>query len=169
MKIKTRNEILTDIIREGKKHPKGWNAAIGHDTKSFSHDYYIFHPNIGIYLLKEYSKNPFEVRGIGSKLARHIDDDIEERLMKTSSDFGIIQGDIHKILANINKGIPPQKILESALHGRDLGVKIPVRGQASTSKDMFHSLNTMFSINQKKLTTSFEKMVSEDGVYTSYA
>ncbi|VVB61134.1 Uncharacterised protein [uncultured archaeon] len=168
MKIKPRNDILRDIIRDAKKYPKGWNATFGYDSNLFSHDCYIFHPNIGIYLLKEYNKNPFEVKGMGSKLARHIDEDIEEQITKKSGDFGIIQGDIQKILRNINKGIPPQQILTSAMNGRDLGITIPVKGRASTSKDTFHTMKNIFCSHQKKLETSYEKMVSEDGIYKSY-
>ncbi len=133
-----------------------------------SHDCYIFHPNIGIYLLKEYIKNPFEVKGVGSKLARHIDDDIAEQMRKKSGDFGIIQGDIRKILTNINRGIPPEQILNSAMNGDDLGLTIPVRGRASTSESTFHSLKSTFTHQQKKLDTCFEKMVSDDGLYSSY-
>jgi hypothetical protein len=166
--IKSRNAILTDIIHQGKHHPKGWSATFGKDADAFSHDCYIFHPNIGIYLLKEYHKNPFEVKGVGSKLARHLDDDIEEQITTASGGFGIIQGDIQKILTNINKGIPPQYILTSALHGKDLGIKIPVQGHASTSQDTFHSLNNTFSSQQKQLRTHVKKMVSNDGIYTSY-
>jgi len=168
VKIKPRNDILKDIIREGKNHPKGWNAAFGKDSTSFSHDCYIFHPHIGIYLLKEYNKNPFEVKGVGSKLARHLDEDIEEQMMKKSGDFGIIQGDIRKIITNINRGIPPQQILSSAIKGENLGITIPVRGSVSTSKDTFHSLKNTFSYQQNKLEICFEKMVSDDGLYTSY-
>jgi hypothetical protein len=168
VKIKPRNDILRDIIRDAKKHPKGWNATFGYDTNLFSHDCYIFHPSIGIYLLKEYNKNPFEVKGMGSKLARRIDEDIEEQINRKSGDFGIIQGDIQKILRNINKGIPPQQILTSAMNGRDLGITIPVQGQASTSKDTFQRIKSTFSPHQKKLETCFEKMVSEDGIYRSY-
>lgn len=168
MKIKQRTEILHDIIRDGKKHPKGWQVAFGNDSSSLSHDYYIFHPNIGIYLLKEYNKNPYEIKGLGSKLARHIDEDIQEHIKKTSGNFGILQGDIQKILSNIHRGIPPEKILTSALHGDDLGLTIPVRGQVSTSIDAVRSLKNTFSSQQKKLTNHLEKMVSDDGLYTSY-
>jgi hypothetical protein len=168
VKIKPRNDILTDIIRDAKKYPEGWNATFGKDTNLFSHDCYIFHPRIGIYLLKEYNKNPFEVKGMGLKLARHIDEDIEEQITKKSGDFGIIQGDIQKILTNINKGIPPQQILSSAMNGGDLGITMPVKGHASTSKDTFHSIKNTFYSHQKKLETCFEKMVSEDGIYKSY-
>ncbi|MFA5103040.1 MAG: hypothetical protein WC525_07785 [Candidatus Thermoplasmatota archaeon] len=168
MKIKSRNSILKDIIRDGKKHPNGWNAAFGKDTTSFSQDCYIFHPQIGIYLLKEYNKNHFEVKGVGSMLARRIDDDIEEQMQRKSGDFGIIQGDLRKILSNINRGIPPEQILQSAIRGDDLGLTIPVRGRASSSETMFRSLKSSYSSQQKKLEHCFEKMASDDGFYTSY-
>ena len=121
-----------------------------------------------MYLLKEYDKNPFEVKGIGSMLARRIDEDIEEQMRKKSGDFGIIQGDLQKILTNINRGIPPQQILQSAIQGDDLGLTIPVRGRASSSETTYHALKNTFSRQQKKLETHFKKMVSDDGLYSSY-
>jgi hypothetical protein len=167
VKIKSRNEVLTDIIGQAKRHPKGWSGTFGKDVDTFSHDSYLFHPDIGIYLLKEYHKNPFEVKGVGSKLARHLDDDIEKQITEASGGFGIIQGDIQKIIDNINKGIPPQHIFTSALQGKDLGIKIPVQGHTST-QDAFHSLNNTFSSEQKNLRTQVKKMVSDDGIFTSY-
>jgi len=77
VKIKKRNEILNDVIRDGKKYPKDWKAVFGKDDKNLSRDYYIFNPNTGIYLLKEYEKNPYEIKGIGGKIARHVDEHIE--------------------------------------------------------------------------------------------
>jgi hypothetical protein len=132
MKIKNRNEVLNDIIRDGKKHPTGWNAVFGRDLKRMSHDYYLFNPDIGIYLLKEYQKNPFQIKGVGGKIARHIDDDIESNITKNMGNFGIIQGDIRKILKNLEKGMHPKKILDAAIKGKkDLGINVPVRGIAS--------------------------------------
>lgn len=168
MKIKPRTEILSDIIRDAKKHPTGWHASFGTDANVHSHDYFIFHPDIGIYLMKEYNKNPFVTKGIGSKLARRIDDDIIDNISKKSAGFGIIQGDIQKILYNINRGIPPQEILASAIQGKDLGIKIPVKGHASRAKDTFHSLKNSYPTQQKKLRSSFEKLASDEGMYTSY-
>jgi len=121
-----------------------------------------------MFLLKEYHKNPYEVRGIGTKIARKIDDEISEQFYKKSGDFGIIQGNLQKIIHNMNRGIPPQQILESAIKGKDLGLQIPVQGQASTSQDTFHLLQQTYSLKQKKLASSFEKILYDDGVYTSY-
>jgi len=168
MKNKPRNEILNDIIRDSKKFPNGWRAAFGKDKKLFSNDYYIFNPEVGIYVLKEYQKNPFQVTGIGTKIARYIDDEIEDKLDKNLGDFGIIQGNFKKIVKSIEKGIPPQKIFQEGIKGKDLGITIPVKGKASTSKSAFKYLQQTFESKQKKLNEKFEKMVADDGFYSSY-
>ena len=169
VKIKTRNEVLNDVIRDGKKHPKDWKAVFGKDNKSLSKDYYIFNPNIGIYLLKEYEKNPFEIKGLGGKIARRVDEDIEAEVSKYAGDFGIIQGDYRKVLKNLEKGMEPQKILDAAIKGKkDLGLSMPVRGHASSSKDVFDNIHNTLSPKQKRLDKKFEEMASNDGLYSSY-
>ncbi len=169
MKNKPRTEILNDIIKDSKKHPEGWKAAFGKDPKLSSIDYYILNPKVGIYLLKEYQKNPFQITGIGAKIARNIDDDIEEKISKKSGDFGIIQGNIQKILSNIDKGIHPQRIFEEGIKGNDLGITMPLRGKASTSENTFNYLRQTFESTQKELNKKFEKIASIDGLYNSYS
>ena len=168
MKIKSRNEILNDIIKDSKKYPKGWEAAFGKNQNLFSHDCYIFNPNTGIYLLKEYQKNPFQIKGLGGKIARNIDEDIENKIGEKSGDFGVIQGNIQKIIKSIDKGLHPQTIFEEGLKGKDFGITVPLTGKASTSKDAFNYLQETFSSKQKRLDAKFEKIVSDDGVYNSY-
>ena len=169
MNIKSRNEILNDVIKEGKKHPEGWKAVFGKDKDLLSTDYYVFNPNIGIFLLKEYQKNPFEIKGIGGKIARKIDEDIHNEITKNPGDFGIIQGDFKKIIKNLERGINPQKIFDAAIKGKkDFGISMPIRGKASTSKDVFDTLRNTLSTNQKKLDSKLEQMAKDDGLYSAY-
>lgn len=168
MKIKSRNEILTDIINDSKKHPKGWMSTFGKDSKILSNDCYIFNPDVGVYLLKEYQKNPFQVKGIGTKIARHLDEDIEDKIHKKTGDFGIIQGNIQKIIKNIDKGIHPKKIFEEGLKGNDLGIKVPIKGKTLPSKDTFSYMQNSYLSKQKKLNGKIEDMMSEDGLYKAY-
>ena len=167
--IKARNEVLNDVIKDGKKHPNNWKAVFGKDKKHLSRDYYIFNPNIGIYLLKEYEKNPFEVKGIGGKIARKIDENIEADISKKASDFGIIQGNYQKIIQNLEKGIKPEKIFNEAFKGKkDLGIKIPIKGHASTSKEVFNNIHNTYLKEQNRIDKKLEKMANEDGLYRSY-
>lgn len=168
-KIKSRNETLNDVIADGKKHPKGWNAVVGKDRERLSRDYYIFNPNVGIYVLKEYNKNPFEIRGLGGKIARSVDQEIKSEISKKSGDFGIVQGDFQKVLKNLEKGIKPDKIFNAALKGeKDYGISLPIRGKASSSKDAFGNIHNTLSTRRKKIDSKLEKMASDDGVYDSY-
>jgi hypothetical protein len=168
VKIKTRQQILTDLIKESRQHPKGWKATFGRDPRILSNDCYIFNPEIGIYLIKEYQKNPYQTKGIGSKIARNIDTDIEEKISQQSGDFGIIQGNIQRFIENVNKGIHPSTIFKEGLKGNDLGIKIPLKGKASVSKDAFHYLHDACTQKQKKLNKECENMMAKDGVYSSY-
>ena len=169
VKIKSRNEILNDVVKEGKKYPKNWKAVFGKDKKRLSRDFYIFNPNTGIYLLKEYEKNPFEIKGLGGKIARNIDDDIESKISKNAGDFGIIQGDFRKIIKNLEKGIKPEKIYNAAFKGKkDLGISMPIKGHASTSKDVFNDIHNILSKEQRRLDKKLEKMASDDGLYGFY-
>lgn len=169
MKIKNRNDILNDIILDGKKHPKGWQAIFGQDNQRLTRDCYIMNPEIGVYYMKEYNKNPFIVKGIGSKIARKIDDEIENEISKNEGDFGIIQGDFRKIIKNIQKGIKPEKIFNEAIKGKkDLGLKIPVRGKASSCQEQFKNINQTLSKNRKKINSKIEEIANEDGLYQPY-
>ena len=169
VKIKSRNEVLNDVIKEGKKHPKNWKAVFGKDSKNLSNDYYIFNPNIGIFLLKEYQKNPYEIKGVGGKIGRQIDEDIEIKVSKYANDFGIIQGDYRKILKNLEKGIEPKEIFNAAIKGKkDFGLSMPIRGQASSHKEVFNDIHNEYSLKQKKLDSKFEEIAKDDGLYNSY-
>jgi len=169
MKIKDRNEILKDVLRDSKKHPKGWKAVFGRDDRLLSNDFYVFNPEIGLYLLKEYEKNPYHIKGIGGKIARHVDENIDSEISKHTGDFGIIQGDFQKILKNLELGITPDKIFNSAIKGKkDYGLKMPIRGKASSSKDVFNSLKNELNIKQKKIDKKFQQIASDDGFYKSY-
>jgi len=168
VKVKSRRETLNDVVKDAKKYPKGWKAIFGKDREHLSNDYYIFNPKTGIYLLKEYQKNPFEVKGVGGKIARHVDEDIENEILKSASNFGIVQSDIRKISENIQKGVSLQKIFNAAIEGRDMGISIPMKGHVSASKDSFTNIHNTFSTKQRRIDSKFEKIATDDGMYSSY-
>jgi len=168
MKIKNRQEILTDIINDSDSHSKNWKAVFGKDPYHLSSDYYLFHPHVGLYFIKEYEKNPFVQKGVGAKIARHVDEELETTIKDFSGDFGVIQGDIHKITSQLQKGRKPQDIINAAVKGKDLGLRIPLRGQASHSNKTFSILNHQVKPTRKKVDDVFEKMAKKDGFYQAY-
>lgn len=168
MNVKPRSKVLEDIIREAKKYSYGWKAVLGRDYKRLSTDYYIFHPEVGLYLLKEYGKNPYSLKGVGGKIARHIDEDIITSISDYSGNFGVIQGDIRKIISNIERGVTPDKILSAALEGEDLGLSIPLRGVASSEEKNYRYIKEVLTSKQRKIDREFEKLAANEGLYNSY-
>lgn len=168
IRVKSRKEILNDIINDAKKQPSNWKAVFGRDTNRFSNDYYLFHPDVGLYFLKEYDKNPFNQIGVGGKIARHVDEDICSKLTTFSENFGILQGDIKKIVTNIQRGIQPSDILDAAIKGEDLGISLPLRGSATAQNCTYRFLRNFESRHQQKIDEQFERLANQENIYTSY-
>jgi len=168
MKLKKRNELLNDIIHQGKKYPTGWMASFTKNQHHLSDDYYVHHPKVGLFYLKEYQKNPFQKRGVGGKIARKIDEDVTENLRKQAHRFGIIQSDINTLSKNMNKGISPEEILQGMLQGKNKGLTMPIKGRATDSHESIQQIKNHGKQNQKKINTHFETIAKEEGLYTSY-
>ncbi|ADJ15212.1 hypothetical protein [Halalkalicoccus jeotgali] len=75
MRIREWQDILYDVIESG-ADPEGWRAVAGDRSQGVGEDLYLGHPGAGVYHLKTYAKNPFSVRGVGTRVARNLDDEI---------------------------------------------------------------------------------------------
>lgn len=168
MKIKKRNEVLDDIIHHGKKWPNDWMASFGKNYHDHADDYYVHHPKVGLFYIKEYQKNPYQHIGVGGKVARKIDADVTEELHKQSHQFGIIQGDARKITENIKKGISPEEIINGMISGKDKGIRMPIKGRASQSKEPFQKAKQQGKDEQKKINHRFQQIAKDEGIYSSY-
>lgn len=76
MRVRDWQDILSEVV-ESNADPAGWRAVGGDRTGGIGEDLFIGHPDAGVFQLKTFAKNPFEVKGVGSEVARRIDDDID--------------------------------------------------------------------------------------------
>lgn len=94
MRVRDWDDILAEVV-ESNADPDGWRAVGGDRSSGIGEDLYVGHPDVGAFQLKTYAKNPFQVEGVGTRVARRIDDDIEP-LFPTQADgtglFGVQQG-----------------------------------------------------------------------------
>ena len=169
MKIQARERILSDIICKSKKYSTDWKAAYHKVPNSFSTEYYIFHENVGVYLIQEYQKSPYKIRGIGSQIARKVDEEVQDQITRHSGNFGIIQGDFNKIMKNLKQGLSPETIICGAFQGEDYGINIPVKGKISTSHQIISNLNHKYNVEQRKLSKKLDLMMQDDNIYMSYS
>lgn len=79
MKVRDWQDVLRDVV-ESDADPQGWRAVAGDRARGLGEDFYVGHPSAGVFLLKTYAKNPFEVHGVGTRVARKIDDDLDPLL-----------------------------------------------------------------------------------------
>jgi len=76
MRVRDWQDILEDVV-ESDADPAGWRAVGGDRANGIGEDLYLGHPNVGVIQLKTYAKNPFQVEGVGTEVARRIDDDLD--------------------------------------------------------------------------------------------
>lgn len=75
MHVRDWQDILDDVT-EGSHDPQGWRAVAGSRASGLGEDLYLGHPDAGVFHLKTYAKNPRELRGVGARVARKVDDDL---------------------------------------------------------------------------------------------
>ena len=79
MRVRDWQDILSDVADDG-VDAEGWRAVAGQRRRGVGEDLYLGHPQSGVYQLKTYAKNPYEVKGVGSRVARKIDDELDDLL-----------------------------------------------------------------------------------------
>lgn len=76
MQVRDWTDILKDVV-ESSAEPTDWRAVAGQRDQGVGEDLYLAHPATGVFQLKTYAKNPFEVKGVGAKVARSVDEDLD--------------------------------------------------------------------------------------------
>jgi len=87
MRVRDWQDILGDVI-EGDRDPEGWRAVAGQRQRGVGEDLYLGHPAAGVFQLKTYAKNPYELQGVGTRVARRVDGDIDPLLPRRTDDDG---------------------------------------------------------------------------------
>lgn len=85
MRIHDWQDVVRDVV-ESDVDPDGWRAIAGQRDAGLGEDLYLAHPRSGVFLLKTYTKNPFERKGVGTRVARSLDDEIGPYLPDEGSD-----------------------------------------------------------------------------------
>jgi hypothetical protein len=125
MQVREWQDILDDVT-DGNTDPDGWRAIAGQRRDGVGEDLYLGHPNTGVYHLKTYAKNPYDVRGVGTRIARKIDDGIDPHLPDRDLDrrFAVQS--------------PPEDEAEAEATARRLAEAIKIHAEAPTTpEDLF--------------------------------
>ncbi|MHA1945991.1 MAG: hypothetical protein ACXAC6_04940 [Candidatus Hodarchaeales archaeon] len=121
MTVKDLQQILKEIMREGKKYPGEWKSIIA-PTRDFSgSDLIVFHPTEGpIFQVRAYEKNPLKMEGIGTRLARSVDEDFLRLIdkHKQKGNMGMLNLNYKLLEHSLKEGGKMDKILFDAILGK---------------------------------------------------
>jgi hypothetical protein len=76
MRVRDWQDILEDVV-ESDADAGDWRAVAGDRRNGVGEDMFLAHPSVGVFQLKTFAKNPFEVRGVGARVARKVDDELD--------------------------------------------------------------------------------------------
>ena len=76
MQVRDWQDIVEEVVDSG-ADPEGWRAVAGDRSGGIGEDLYIGHPSTGVFQVKTYARNPYEVQGVGAKVARRVDDELD--------------------------------------------------------------------------------------------
>jgi hypothetical protein len=167
VEVKTREEILRELIAKAEEHPGGWKAATRRDEQSFGQEYLIFHPKAGIYEVKEYQVNPFEVSGVGAQLAPSVPAGLPRLLQEQTGVFGILEVSLPRLLEELGEA-PEDSVTPLGLSG-DLGVRVPMTGPTHRAPSSLESLDSSLNARRRVVDAEFRKLLDRGGITRAYA
>lgn len=170
MAIKSLQEILKDILKEGRKTPGEWKTLLAPTYDRFGSDLLLFHPTTGpIYQVRAYEKNPFQMTGVGTRIARNVDEDFLKLIksQRSHGNLGILDLDYRIIRESMNEGRKLDQIFLNALKGKkDQGIEFVNLGDAFRSRR--EKPLPLLTENQKKLDKEYKRLLKREGKTSMY-
>lgn len=177
MRVRDWQDILEDVV-ESDADPEGWRAVAGDRKRGVGEDMFVGHQNVGVYQLKTYAKNPFEVRGVGSRVARRIDDDLDPLFPEdTDGRFAVQQPPENEaeaeqkankleevIKTHAEAPTTPEALFDDVMETLESPAFGPIDYDQYDRPDGLDELSDTFEEAEELLETEFEDIVADDDV-----
>ncbi|WP_312909284.1 hypothetical protein [Natronosalvus caseinilyticus] len=178
MRIRDWQDVLEDVV-ERDVDPEGWRAVAGDRARGVGEDMYLAHPRVGLLVLKTYAKNPYEVRGVGSRVARRLDDEIGSFLPdeETPSRFAVQsppEDEDHAqsvarrletvVQTHADAPTRPQDFFDDVMGALESPAFGPMAYDQDDRPDELEGLSDEFEDAEKLLDSELEDLIEEDAV-----
>jgi hypothetical protein len=178
MRVRDWDDILGDVV-ESDANPNGWRAVGGDRRDGIGEDLYLAHPAVGTFQLKTYAKNPYEVDGVGTRVARSLDDELDDLFPAHDGDAGGIFGvqepvddeetareqakQLETVIeTHADAPTTPRAMLEDVLDAVDSPAYGPMEFDQYDRPDRIDRLSDTFEEAEELLTAEFEDVVDEN-------
>jgi hypothetical protein len=178
MRVRDWQDIVEEVVDSG-ADPDGWRAVAGDRRGGLGEDMFIGHPSAGVFQLKTYSRNPFDVKGVGGEVARRIDDDLEPLFPDRDHDgrFGVqsrpededAAAESAKRLEEVLKThadapTTGDALFEDVMDALDSPAFGPMEYEFDGRPDEMNELTETFEEAEELLSTELDDLIEEDGV-----
>lgn len=177
MRVRDWEDIVSDVV-DSNGNPEGWRAIAGTRSQGVGEDLYLGHPQAGLYHLKTYAKNPFDVKGVGTQVARRLDDEIGAYLPdKTDARFAVqqpprdadeAQSKARRIEETINAhaDVPttPDALFDDLMEAIESPAYGPMQYDLSDRPDSLRKLSKTFEDAEELLDAELETLIEADEI-----
>ncbi|SDM45479.1 hypothetical protein SAMN04487949_1719 [Halogranum gelatinilyticum] len=179
MRVRDWTDILRDVT-ESSGDPEDWRAVAGQRRGGVGEDLYLGHPSVGVFQLKTYAKNPYDVKGVGARVARKVDGDIDPLLPKRDDSTGrfAVQGrpeneDQAKSMAKrleetvrVHAEAPTtgEDFFTDVMEALDSPAFGPMEFELSERPDRLDDLSSTFEEAEELLSAELDDLIEEDEV-----
>lgn len=177
MRVRDWEDIVASVVEEDVPADE-WRAVAGDRQKGIGEDLYLGHPAVGLFQLKTYAKNPYQVRGVGSKVARKIDEDIESYLPEQSDGRFAVrtapadESEAEAMARRLEETVKthadapttPDDLFSDMMDALNSPAYGPMDYNQHGRPEALHDLATTFSDAEDVLETEFEDLVADDEV-----
>jgi hypothetical protein len=177
MRVRDWDDILNDVV-ESDADPAGWRAVGGDRASGIGEDLYVAHPGVGAFQLKTYARNPFEVEGVGTRVARRVDEDIEPLFPEEDESQGLfgvqqpvddeetakerVQNLETVVETHADAPTSPQALFEDIMDAVESPAYGPMEFDNYDRPESMDELTDTFEEAEELLETEFEDIVDED-------
>lgn len=177
MHVRDWQDLVGDVV-DRDVDPGDWRAVAGPRREGIGEDLYLGHPSVGLYQLKTYAKNPFEVRGLGGQIARSFDDEIESILpVEEDGRFAVQQAPADEddaeqkarrleetVKAHAEAPGRPDDLFTDMMDALESPAYGPIDFDNYDRPERLDAFASTFDDAEELLNSEFEDLVEDDGV-----
>lgn len=177
MRVRDWQEIVRDVV-ESDAEPDEWRALAGPRNRGLGEDLYLAHPGSGVFLLKTYAKNPLERKGVGTQVARSLDEEIGAYLPSDGPEHFAVQPRptskqdaehrarrLNDILKGHREGErSPESLFGDLMGALDSPAFGPLTYDSDRRPDPLDGLAGTFDEEESVLNAEVDDLIDEDGI-----
>ncbi len=180
MQISNWQDILSEVT-DSNRDPEGWRAVAGQRKRGVGEDLYLGHPSAGVFQLKTYAKNPYDLQGVGTQVARKVDAGLDDLLPRRDSDnagrFAVQRPPKNEAEAksmatrveetlNVHAEAPTNAddFFTDMMEAVDSPAFGPMAYEMSDRPDQLDELSETFEEADKLLSKELDELIDRDGV-----